>query len=100
MTAAQAAEFASLAYSGIPTAYTRAWQDHDGGLKLLSSLLHRAVEGLRTSPTGKWVEASYKLVDVSDSDLKASIKFGTDMSSDLHIASQKDLPEVAGVGHI
>lgn len=65
MTATQTAEFATLAYSGIPTAYTRAWKTHDQGLKLLSSLLNRVVEGLTAVPTGHWAKAAYKMTDVS-----------------------------------
>jgi len=64
LNAVQVSELCQTLHKGIPSAYSKAWKQHPGGLRFFRHYLERAVKGLEASPQGSWLQAAYKLLDV------------------------------------
>ena len=64
LNAVQVSELCQTLYKGMPSAYSKAWKQHPGGLRFFRHYLERAVKGLEASPQGSWLQAAYKLLDV------------------------------------
>jgi hypothetical protein len=64
LNAVQVSELCQTLHKGMPSAYSKAWKQHPGGLRFFRYYLERAVKGLEASPQGSWLQAAYKLLDV------------------------------------